>query len=195
MASEDFAKLVSIGKQITDFTDSTHSERAAQAVVFNESELSDYELRDETDDDLGEDTHIYLSLHAQSNEQEDGELDSNRVVNLDPKQIDAYWLQRELSKYYQDPLTSQKMAEEVLTILHEPKQGDCEDKLVALLEYDKFSLIKMLLPNRKKLVYCTKLARAEDTERKALEEEMSQDPELEVILYALKSSKSGDENF
>jgi len=34
---------------------------------------------------------------------------------------------------------------------------ECENKLVGLLNYDKFSLIKLLLVNRKKIHYCIKL--------------------------------------
>ena len=36
---------------------------------------------------------------------------------LHPRDIDAFWLQRELSKYYDDPMVAQTRAGEVLEIL------------------------------------------------------------------------------
>ena len=43
-----------------------------------------------------------------------------------------------------------------------------------LLDYDKFSFIKVLLRNRSKINYCTRLKQAQsDAERKVIEEEMS----------------------
>ena len=63
---------------------------------------------------------------------------------LEPRSVDAYWLQRELNKFFKDPIVSLKKAEEVLEIL----QGagdirDCENKLVLLLGYDQFQFIKV----------------------------------------------------
>ena len=36
---------------------------------------------------------------------------------LEPRTVDAYWLQRELNKFFKDPIVSQKKADEVLEIL------------------------------------------------------------------------------
>ena len=68
---------------------------------------------------------------------------------LEPRLVDAYWLQRELNKFYNDPMTSQKKADEVLEILkHSTDNRDCENKLVLLLGYDQFPFIKIVLKNR-----------------------------------------------
>jgi len=78
--------------------------------------------------------------------------------DLEPRLVDAYWLQRELKKTddetsqhkYVDEMKSQKEADEVLEILkHSKDERDCENKLVLLLGYDRFSFIKILLKNRK----------------------------------------------
>ena len=52
--------------------------------------------------------------------------------------IDAYWLQRECGRYFNDPLVAQKMAADVLETLTEAEERDCENRLVILLDYDKF---------------------------------------------------------
>lgn len=49
----------------------------------------------------------------------------------------------------------------------EPDERDCENKLVLLLDYDKFELIKLLLKHRWKISVCTRLAQAQSEEEKA----------------------------
>ena len=49
-----------------------------------------------------------------------------------------------------------------------------ENLLVALLEYDKFDMIKELLRNRLKIVWCIRLERADHDERNRLEVSFSQ---------------------
>ena len=39
--------------------------------------------------------------------------------DLHPRDIDAFWLQRQLSRFYDDAIVSQKKADEVLDILKE----------------------------------------------------------------------------
>ena len=52
---------------------------------------------------------------------------------------------------------------------------DCENELMALFEYDKFDLVKILTRNRDLIVWCTKLTRAgtDGVERQNIEREMS----------------------
>lgn len=91
--------------------------------------------------------------------------------------IDAHWLQRQLSKYYTDANVSAKMAEETLQALQTSNdERVCENKLVVLLDFDKFDFIKLLLRNRAKIYYCTRLKQAQsDSERSNIEEEMQND--------------------
>ena len=60
------------------------------------------------------------------------------------------------------------------------------------LQFDKFSLIKYLLRNRLKIVWCTCLARAEDQEqRKQIEEQMmGLGPDLAAILEQLHATRA-----
>ena len=46
---------------------------------------------------------------------------------------------------------------------------EVENLLVTLLEYDKFEMIKELLRNRLKIVWCIRLERADQDDRKRLE--------------------------
>jgi pre-mRNA-splicing helicase BRR2 len=114
--------------------------------------------------------------------------------------IDAYWLQRSLSKFYPDANQSQRMSEEVLTILQVTDERECENGLVQSLGFDKFDFVKLLLRNRSvvslsvcwqwhpqriiclcgarsaKIAYITRLKQAQsDEERENIRTEMRED--------------------
>lgn len=68
---------------------------------------------------------------------------------LHPLDIDAYWLQRRLSKIYDDAMVSQAKAGEVLNVLRDANDDrECENQLVLLLGYDCFDFIKVLKKHR-----------------------------------------------
>ena len=65
---------------------------------------------------------------------------------LHPLDIDAHWLQRKLSKYFDDANVSQEKSQDVLQILKNAESDrECENHLVLLLGYDCFDFIKILL--------------------------------------------------
>ena len=45
--------------------------------------------------------------------------------------------------------------------VEQAEERDCENKLVVLLDYDKFDLIKLLLKHRWKVAACTQLAQVQ----------------------------------
>lgn len=190
-----FDQLVSIGKLITDFQeggDAPNGSAAAEdggldddvgvAVEFEENEDDDEESdldvvqeEEEDEDDLAEPNGSGAMQMGGGIDDEDME-EANEGMNLNVQDIDAYWLQRKISQAFEqqiDPQQCQKLAEEVLKILAETDDREVENKLLFHLEFDKFSLIKFLLRNRMKIVWCTRLARAQDQEeREKIEEEM-----------------------
>lgn len=59
--------------------------------------------------------------------------------------IDAYWLQRRLSRHFPDAMLSQAKSVEVLTALGDAADDrDLENRLVLLLGYDCFEFVKLL---------------------------------------------------
>jgi pre-mRNA-splicing helicase BRR2 len=152
------------------------------------------ELDEDEEDDMAE-------LNGPGGMQMGGELDdddmqnANQGLTVNVQDIDAYWLQRKISQAYGDgdidAQQSQKLAEDILKIIAEGDDRDVENRLVMLLDYEKFDLIKLLLRNRLKIVWCTRLARAEDQEqRKKIEEEMASDPSLAPILEQLHATRA-----
>lgn len=115
-------------------------------------------------------------------------------LSIDAKEIaQPFWLKGQITKQVDpDPNNSQKLAEEILQILEEDTDERlAENRLVELLQYGKFDFAKMLLKNRLKIVYLTKLAHAEDDTKKAkIEDEMRNDLRLAPILEQLHRTGS-----
>jgi pre-mRNA-splicing helicase BRR2 len=184
ISSEKFHKLVNLGKRITDFsvggesnqTDSKLDEDMGVAVVFEDDDvevnedLSEVHDSEDEDDDIGVDAGDGKQLKG--GDEAAGDEDADQHV-LSVHDIDAHWLQRQLSKFYTDANVSAKLAEDTLNALQIVDGRDCENQLVVLLDYDKFEFIKLLLLNRWRIYYCTKLKQSQtDGERQEIELEM-----------------------
>ncbi|KAK4389984.1 DExH-box ATP-dependent RNA helicase DExH12 [Sesamum angolense] len=208
-----FDQLVSIGRLITDYHDGGDAGDAAVngddgldddvgvAVEFEENEEEEEESdldmvpEDEEDDDDVAEVDGSGAMQMGGGIDDDEEQEANEGMTLNVQDIDAYWLQRKISQAYDqniDPQQSQKLAEEVLKILAEGDDREVETKLLVHLQFDKFSLIKYLLWNRLKVVWCTRLARAEDQEkRKEIEKEMmGLGPDHAAILEQLHATRA-----
>ncbi|NXE71733.1 U520 helicase, partial [Calcarius ornatus] len=90
--------LVNLGKKITDYG----GDKDIQNMGREKSGI---------DGNFGGFFGIFLVLVAS------GELMSSKKKDLHPRDIDAFWLQRQLSRFYDDAIVSQKKADEVLEIL------------------------------------------------------------------------------
>lgn len=208
-----FDQLVSIGRLITDFQEGVDAPGSATAngddsldddvgvaVEFEENEEEEEESdldmvqeEEEDDDDVVEPNGA--GAMQMGGIDDDDMQEANEGLNLNVQDIDAYWLQRKISQAFEqqiDPQQCQKLAEEVLKILAEGDDREVETKLLVHLQFDKFSLVKFLLRNRLKIVWCTRLARAEDQdERKKIEEEMTGlGPELASIVEQLHATRA-----
>ena len=82
------------------------------------------------------------------------------------------------------------MAADVLDTLTEAEERDCENRLVLLLDYDKFELIRLLLKHRYKIACCTRLAQAQsDGERNALLVEFEAREESAAVVRLLQKAR------
>ncbi|CAH2236758.1 jg14251 [Pararge aegeria aegeria] len=207
------------GKKITDFTISTSTEGNAEIdetyginVQFEESSEEDDEdaygeVREEekeegdaSDNEGGKESSAEDSdgegkknaIHANLSEEQS---QKRRDTILHPMDIDAYWLQRRLSRHFPDAMVSQAKSSEVLRALSDAADDrDLENRLVLLLGYDCFELVKVLNKYRYTILYCTKLASSQsESERASIREEMAKQPHLQKILAQLDTGKGEDE--
>ncbi|XP_045467898.1 putative U5 small nuclear ribonucleoprotein 200 kDa helicase [Harmonia axyridis] len=206
IADERFALLVNLGKKITDFgnedikasaTEENIDEQYGINVQFEESEEEDDEdvygeIREEMDDDDGEEAREDGAIHAENLGVTE---EMKKEKSLHPLDIDAYWLQRKLSKIYNDAMISQAKAAEVLNVLRDAVDDrECENQLVLLLGYDCFDFIKLLKKQRQMILYCTLLAKSQsDSEKEKIKNKMLEDPLLTRILKILDTGKGEDD--
>ncbi len=102
--------------------------------------------------------------------------------DIPAREIDAYWLQRQIGRLYPDAHVQHDKTMDALRVLSgEPDQPGGEEKqlreiendLMELFDYDHHEVVQKLIENREKVVWLTKLARAENSEeREAIEREM-----------------------
>lgn len=117
----------------------------------------------------------------------DGGVETDRrrekvALNVVPaREIDAYWLQRQIGTIYSDAHIQHEKAREAFSILGDKLEDgterplrDVENDLMELFDYENPELVAKLVTNRNKIVWVTRWRRvAEDDEaRSAIEKEM-----------------------
>ncbi|KAL1719126.1 Sec63 Brl domain-containing protein [Schizophyllum commune] len=193
LSSEQFSQLLSLSKKITDYgdEDETMADPDAEkketeidddvgvAVVFDEEEQDEeedegFEIGEESDEEEEEED---AEAPAEGAEGEDealvigGEGSKTKKDKADkdivaPHEIDGFWVQRQISEAYPDPVTAADKASAVISILgSESSLRDCENQLMDLFEYQSFHIITKFLKNRDVIFWCTKLMRSDADER------------------------------
>ena len=98
------------------------------------------------------------------------------------RDIDAYWLQRQIGAIYTDAHTQQAKTQEGLQLLsgisedgEEKPLREIENELMELFDWEHHELVEKLITNQDKIVWVTRWRRAaeDDTARAALEHEMA----------------------
>jgi len=196
VSNEQFSQLVSLSKKITDYgaedettvdpdierKEAEIDDEVGVAVVFDEEEQEEedeegFEIREDSDDendeempeghgalqDGGEAVNEDLVIGVDSSQSRKIKADKDIVS---PHTIDGFWVQRQISEIYPDPVTAADKAASVLSVLaSESSLRDCENQLMELFEYQSFHITTKFLKNRDVIIWCTKLMRADADER------------------------------
>jgi pre-mRNA-splicing helicase BRR2 len=200
-------------------------ERQGVAVVFDESDEEEGGLRkmdevrddDESDEEASDvgDRAGEEDIAAERtglDEDEDMILDGGGLTdakaataskNFVPvREIDAYWLQRQIRAIYQDEHQTTETAQTALDILggQTPDGGerqirDIENDLMELFDYDHPDLVTTLVKNRERIVWATKWRRvAEDNDARLLvESEMVEAGHRDILDQILGRAGAGEE--
>uniref|UniRef100_A0A671XUH0 U5 small nuclear ribonucleoprotein 200 kDa helicase n=1 Tax=Sparus aurata TaxID=8175 RepID=A0A671XUH0_SPAAU len=199
--------LVNLGKKISDYggdkdlqnMDDNIDETYGVNVQFESDEEEGDEdqfgeVRDEHSDEDSEGEEAGVGCALSANLGATGDVMTVKKKDLHPRDIDAFWLQRQLSRFYDDAIVSQKKADEVLEILKTASDDrECENQLVLLLGFNTFDFIKILRQHRRMIQYCTMLASAQsEAEKERIIGKMESDQELSKILYQLQETEKED---
>ncbi|KAJ5078160.1 u5 small nuclear ribonucleoprotein helicase [Anaeramoeba ignava] len=211
-SDEEIGLLTSISKNLIDFTfeeqvykkDDQIDTIGVPLEISDSSEDENVDLNDEIisseeerDSDIdGEDT--FLDPLAQKRKDiEDDEFfqdyERDDPLKVSALEIDAFWLLRKLKTFFSDDVIAQQISEEVFKILNDINYDnrECENKLVSLLDFERFEFIKILLKNRFKIIVCILLARTKDEEqRQILKTELSQKKEFSEALVEIERDVS-----
>ena len=192
VTNDMFGQLASLAKKITDYggedvavvdpdlekKDAEIDDELGVAVVFDEEEQEEdddegYEIKDESED---EEADVAAKENEEAGENEEGgqeelviggEGKKAKGVKADkdivsPHVIDGFWVQRQISEIYPDPVTAADKAAAVLSILgSESSLRDVENQLMELFEFQSFHTVTKFLKNRDVIVWSTKLARSD----------------------------------
>jgi pre-mRNA-splicing helicase BRR2 len=161
------------------------------AVLFEDDEAEEdeeeegYEVKDEESDDEEQEENVG-EVREEEGEGSEEEADADDMVvggvgskssksksasdRVAPHEIDAFWLQRLISASYPDPIQSNDLTSKALELLSSDIDlRDLENELAELFGYENFDLVATLTKNRDTIVWCTKLARSNDDEKKDVE--------------------------
>jgi pre-mRNA-splicing helicase BRR2 len=135
------------------------------------------EDRDEEGEDLVDGEAIILDSGAGSG---GGKAEGKDKGFIPAREIDAYWLQRQIGSIYSDAHIQQVKTQQALQTLsgvsddgeegEEKPLREIENDLMELFDYEHHELVQKLISNRDKVVWLTKLARAEDDEARGVVE-------------------------
>ena len=186
-----------------DIGEEVKSSSSSSADIEEEGQ-DDFLPDDKAQDDMMEpdEQHVILGGKKRRRDEsessdEDGPSTSNlreaTSLEINAHDIDAHWLQRKLSPFYSDANESAKIADEALAILEATDVRECENKLLVLLGFELFDLIKVLLSNQTKIWACIRLKRAQDDkERASIQEKLKTTIQGEKIWNELFSKTSAE---
>lgn len=156
--------------------------------VRDEDELSDEEeTGEQAKPEVEEPPADAEGLEATEEMLLDGGIDRDETkqdkaaMNVPAREIDAYWLQRQVGHFYTDAHIQHEKARDALEIMgtkaedgSEKPLRDVENDLMELFDYDHPDLVAKLVTNKDKVVWVTRWRRvAEDADsRRSIENEM-----------------------
>lgn len=128
------------------------------------------------DDENSEGEELIIDGNVEATKSSKGRNSDKNYVSV--RDIDAYWLQRQVGGVYTDAHTQQSKTQEALQILggvttdgEEKPLRETENDLMELFNYEHHELVEKLIMNREKIVWVTRWRKAaENTELRSVVE-------------------------
>lgn len=102
-----------------------------------------------------------------TNDAGDGRAQKSRSKHVSTREVDAYWLQRQIGTIYNDAHDQQEKTRQAMQILsglteagEEIPLREIENDMMELFDYEHHELVEKLITNREKVVWVTRWRRA-----------------------------------
>lgn len=195
ISNEKYNQLANLCRRITDYENADFKSEATEnkiddelgvAVTFEGHDDDGIEMDSEDEQNNGYESDAgeksdgndeYTSFAAK----EESEVIEANSGNIEDKQnhipaheIDAFWIQRQIGKIFTDSLVAQEKASAVFDILtSDVSLGQAENDIMEAFDFEHHELVQLLCKNRSKLVWLTRLAKAEgEIEKESVRKEI-----------------------
>lgn len=149
-------------------------------------------------EDSGDGEEMIIDGNADSTTARKDRKAGKNVISV--RDIDVYWLQRQIGAIYTDAHVQQSKTQEALQLLSGVSEGgdekplrEIENELMELFDWEHHELVEKLIINRDKIVWVTRWRRAaeDETTRTTLERDMIAEGH-QAILNELKGRNDED---
>lgn len=180
-----FTKMLAMSKELKDYTIGL---RAPVSEVLQEHVMAidlDKEVEAEQEEGEGlqgeveegsEDYDAQMDPDGEKDIEDEDQGGEQAEEKLDWASIDSTWLEKTLSEVWNDSEERRRKEEQILMALSLDSEIECQNRLFEIFDQDNFMLVGLLHENRFPIYYLTKLARAKESDKKRLIEEMKADP-------------------
>lgn len=184
MTNERYNQLTNLCRKITDYenadvksevNENKIDDELGVAVTFEGSDDDGIEQdsEDEQDDDYDSDTPNNTSTqdeYSSFSKNEESEVieassksQESKHDEIPAHDIDAFWIQRQISTVFKDSQVIQEKTSTIFDILaSDISLGQAENDIMEAFDFENLQLVQLLCKNRLKIVWLTRLARAEN---------------------------------
>jgi pre-mRNA-splicing helicase BRR2 len=191
LTSEQFNRFVTMSKSLSDYDAEVQDPAAPDEDVVLNLDFEDEEQQKPPVSEPDNPEEELSDVERSPGRDEEHEAFEVQDLEVDPLQVDAFWLWRELSKYFPDPTQATELVNKVIEALRETDPRKCENALVLLFDIDKFDLVRLLMHNRFVVLHCTLLKNAQSAEERAdIISYLQETPEGAALLNMLSQTAS-----
>ena len=165
--------------EVRDEDEPSSDEEPDDAEAVEDEVSADGKRREDPVEDTGEGEEMIIDGDMDAGSTKRERKPEKNVISV--REIDAYWLQRQIGAIYTDAHIQQSKTQEALQLLsgisedgEEKPLREIENELMELFDWEHHELVEKLIINQDKIVWVTRWRRAaeDDTARAALEKQM-----------------------
>ena len=165
--------------EVRDEDEPSSDEEPDDAEAVEDEVAADGKRREDQVEDTGEGEEMIIDGDMDAGSTKRERKPEKNIISV--REIDAYWLQRQIGAIYTDAHIQQSKTQEALQLLsgvsedgEEKPLREIENELMELFDWEHHELVEKLIINQDKIVWVTRWRRAaeDDTARAALEKQM-----------------------